>query len=554
MRKYKRRIKFKSIAMALIIILCNGLLINAVAEPLGIRNNDSIIKNNDEIKQSKTVSDPNEKGEYEITLKVSGTPKTKVTPVDIIMVMDTSGSMNKDITTLKTSMGAFVDKILGTVQDSNISVLEFFGPTSFNRRGSANDSIVVSDFDSSDRNIKRKINSVSVSGGTNAQAAWMKVKDQLRKSRDDAKKYVLFFTDGLPTVLVNEYPVDSKDLNKIENTLIPKTKTAYNNAILNTDIKTYSVGLIDNIRGEAAKNIARKFLGEINNSGVYYIEKGNTNFDDIYNEIANNIITDASMANEAILTDLVTDEFQIVSGGYGEGVTSQVIKPGIDGAKDEILDIKPTINGDKISWNLGNIGVEGRIIKFKIKLKNDYYGTGNEKIFTNKEAYMDYKDPITGEYGNVIFDKPLVAIPYKEGSITIEKVVKNNEGIEVPLNDTFSIALDGLNSDIGKINVNLKANEKKVMKFYLKDKDTDISNNKDILKNYINVGTYNIKEVIPMNYELEGIYVNGVEKPIGNFTINKDNKDITIRIVNKYVNDKYFYDKSEMNNEFKYNK
>ena len=90
------------------------------------------------------------------------------------------------------------------------------------------------------------------------------------------------------------------------------------------------------------------------------------------------------------------------------------------------------------------------------------------------------------------------------------------------------------------------------MSFYLKDKNTDISNNTDISKNYINVGTYNIEEIVPMNYELEGIYVynsnTGLYEKTNKFTITKKNKDIKIKVKNKYVNDKYFYDKAEKEN------
>ena len=56
-----------------------------------------------------------------------------------------------------------------------------------------------------------------------------------------------------------------------------------------------------------------------------------------------------------------------------------------------------------------------------------------------------------------------------------------------------------------------------------------------------------------MNYEIEGIYVGNtkVNKNMikdNKFTIDNTNNNITIKVVNKYVNDKYFYDKAEEEN------
>ena len=77
-------------------------------------------------------------------------------------------------------------------------------------------------------------------------------------------------------------------------------------------------------------------------------------------------------------------------------------------------------------------------------------------------------------------------------------------------------------------------------------------------KNYINVGTYNVEEILPMNYELEGIYVynsnTGSYEKTNKFTIDKKNKNIKIKVKNKYVNDKYFYDKEEKENIFELKK
>ncbi|MGV3220038.1 VWA domain-containing protein [Clostridium baratii] len=556
MRKQKKRkFNFKKMAIALVFILCNCFLINAMAEPYSQTKVNATLKSTEnEIKREKSVKSVGD-DEFEISLKVWGNERTTVTPVDIVMVMDTSGSMSGDIRSLKSAMNTFIDDINKGVKESRISVVKFAGPTSFKENGKTDNAKVIAGFDTSINTKKNQINATSANGGTNAEAAWDRVKEQIdisKKERPNANRYVLFFTDGLPTVVNGKVPVQETNHNYIRNTIIPTTVSKYKAAV-GTDVKSYAIGLLDNVSGRDGKALAKDFLNEINNQKAYFIEDQNINLAEIYKDIANNIIKDATIAKDAVLTDVVTDEFEIVTGENGSDITSEVYKLNSDGTISEKLDIKGTINKETgtISWKLGEVGAGGMLVKFRIKLKDEYYGTGTATIPTNKEANMIYKDPVTNKEGEKIeFNKPEISIPFKTGSITIEKVVENNKGLTAPIDDTFSISLDG--KDIGELNVNLKNKESKTMSFYLKGKNTDISNNKDMSKNYINVGTYNVEELVPMNYELEGIYIynsnTGSYEKTNKFTINKKNKNIKIKVKNKYVNDKYFYDKEEKEN------
>ncbi|AQM60676.1 VWA domain-containing protein [Clostridium baratii] len=556
MRKQKKRkFNFKKMAIALVFILCNCFLINAMAEPYSqIKVTTSGKSTENEIKREKTVKAVGN-DEYEISLKVWGNERTTVTPVDIVMVMDTSGSMKNDLGNLKKAMNTFIDDINNGVKESRISVIKFAGPTSFNKKGGTDNAQVIAGFDTGIDIKKSQINATSANGGTNAEAAWDRVKEQMDQSKKDrlnANRYVLFFTDGLPTVINGKKPVSESERDYIRETIIPATVKKYEAAV-GKDVKSYSIGLLDNVSGRDGKTLAKEFLNEVKNQKAYFIEDKNINLSEIYKDIANNIIKDATIAKDAVLTDVVTDEFEIVTGENGSDITSEVYKLNPDGTISEKVDIKGTINKETgtISWKLGEVGAGGMLVKFRIKLKDEYYGTGDVKIPTNKEANMIYTDPVTNKEGEKIeFNKPEISIPFKTGSITIEKVVENNKGLTAPIDDTFSISLDG--KDIGELNVSLKNKESKTMSFYLKGKNTDISNNKDMSKNYINAGSYDVEEIVPMNYELEGIYVynsnTGSYEKTNKFTIDKKNKDIKIKVVNKYVNDKYFYDKEEKEN------
>ncbi|MBM7833053.1 vWA domain-containing protein [Clostridium sardiniense] len=534
MRKQKRKFKFKKMAISLAFILCNCFLINAMAEPYSQANSSKQDKINREqetngIKNSKTATPTGVEGEYEIELKVSGTPTTKTVPVDIVMIMDTSGSMENDMRDLKNAMRRFTSSILDEekgVKDSRISVIGFSGSAS-----------VLHDFSNNAENINRKISDAELLwSGTNAQAAWLKAYDQLAKARQGANKYVLFFTDGLPNKT-------SSGRDAVESAV-----SAYNSVVAKYNgINAYSIGLIRNVSWYE-KEEARSFLRRVQNqeAGPHFIEGKEINLDGIYAKIADNIKTETAMANGAIITDEVTKEFEIVN----NGADAKVYKPLKDGELEE-LNIKPTVIGNKLSWDLGNIGTEGRIIRFKIRLKDEYYGIGDDKIPTNVKATMDYKDP-DGNKNTITFEKPAVKVPYKKGTITVIKEVKNNTGLTTPKDDNFNISLTG-KDNIGEYSIKLKGGETKILNFTLKHSDAKVSSENLKSKDFLNIGEYDIREIVPMNYELEDIYVGSTKlnKDMikdNKFTINNTNNNITIKVVNKYVNDKYFYDKAEEEN------
>ncbi|MGU8584183.1 vWA domain-containing protein [Clostridium perfringens] len=541
--RVKKSLNFKKIiSMVMIIISCFFLTTKAETFKL-----DTVTKNNSEqitdgIKYNKTATTTGVEGEYEIELKASG--EAKILPTDIILIMDKSYSMLNDMPILKEAMKNFTKEILNKktgIPDARISVISFSGldrPNKEGKWGSAEDAQLLYDFSDNIENLNNAIAKVKAEGSTNAEAAWLLTEKQLNKTRKNASKYVLFFTDGLPN-----RTVDGKSSSTQKG--IEKATAAYNNIIKQyPDINTYSIGLIKNLYYND-QQIAKSFLNETQNRGRYFIEENTSDLIDIYNEIANNIKLDRRLAKNVTISDEVTKEFEIVKD------SSEVFVPLEDGTLEKI-NILPTVNGNKISWYLGDLGVEGRVIRFKIKLKDKYYGIGDDKINTNVEATMNYTTTDSGENKVIVFPKPEVSVPYKKGKITIEKEVISTEGLVIPQDDNFNISLNGVNN-IGDYSVNIKKGESTELNFYLKYENSNVSQGNLEKKEFLNIGEYNIKEIIPMNYELEGIYVNGKKVTDEKFIIDNANSDIKIKIVNNYVNNKYFYDKGEERNilEFK---
>lgn len=630
-RRRKNKLVLKRYAFILGVLMCITAFITSLISEFDVYANNNIKTSEsfDEangIKYLKTATPTKNEGEYEITFKVEGTPTTETVPVDVLMIMDTSGSMKNDIINLKTAMKNFTNNILTNVKDSRISVIEFadergisknnsnFNDEPYNdkleesnnkhisnsskgenktelnkdnnrekisnnekanldkvekpnnennklyssskekkinttisndnieTRGSREDAKVLHNFSNDIQSINNAIDKTTANGGTNAEAAWLLAKQQLEGIEENRKsnKYVIFFTDGLPnkTTLFMDFG------NPIRRAL-----NAYNETINYIGgLKSYSVGLVANIDSEGDKETAKNFLQKVQNSGRFLIENknGSINLDKIYETIADNIKKDTAMATNTIIADEVTKEFDIIPDS-----NIQVIKPGVDGKEDEILNIQPTINGNKISFNLGDVGTEGRIIKFRIKLKKEYYGIGDEKIKTNVNATMNYKDK-NNQDKEITFQVPEVNIPYKKGSITIEKEVINKDGLKAPKDDNFNILLKGNSNSYA---FNLKGGESKKINFTLKHKDAKVSDENLAKQDFLNIGEFNIKEIVPMNYEIQSIIVNN-ENVTNNpkVTINNVNTDIKIKITNKYVNDNYFYDKDEKKNLLKVGK
>ncbi|MGU8932704.1 vWA domain-containing protein [Clostridium perfringens] len=508
-------------------------------------------------------------GEYEISLKLKGNKRSIVNPVDIIMVADKSGSMEYEMPILKRAMKNFLDDIEGSFGDyARVSVITFSGVErgSWSRYygdyvtiGDESDAQKLCDFSSNYSEIKNRINQIDAVGGTNTEAAlWLTYK-QLQNIPKDHKKYVVFFTDGMPTEILNEYiPYSQYYINKI---IIPKTIDYFNRLGFRdkNKVKFYSIGLFSGRKNYYEEYIAKAFISYINNSGVYFITDGSQRLDSVYNDIAMNIINENRIMDDAILTDIVPNNFEIVENAYGQGKTSIATTLNTDNNSKDKKELKirqPKVTSanseGKLTWNLGTVNYSGMEVKFKIRLKDKYYG--GEDIPTNTKATINFYDPLDSKKTriNEEFNIPKVTIPYQKGTISVSKEIDGNSDSKGKYNnETFTICLNG--GDKGKYYLNVSPNGKtSVMKFYIKDMKTDISNNKDLSINYLVAGEYKIEEIDRLNSDLSTIEVNGVKLEKNNYTfkLDKDNKDIKIVIKNKIKNNNGFYDEDKIENSF----
>ena len=542
--------------------------------------NGSVIKNENNENNSPTTSSGltiNKTAELvdgetvKITLTAEGeVTRTDAKNADIVMVIDKSGSMNDKLDKIKEAARNFANNILSNTKDSDVKIAivtyDYYGYYGgYNGQGS----YLNLGFSSSKDDINKAINAITAGGGTNTQAGIRRAAETLRGARKDAKKYVVFFTDGLPT-----QSYDGGDGTRVDSKYMTAAKDEYNKHFTSwnktssnndqIDAKFYSVGVFTKA-SDTEKKQAVNFLKTIQNvidpdkfGEKYYtqdLKVVNSIFTDISNEIAADI--NNTVATNVTINDIVTDYFNIVDKSWK-----------VTDLKGNVINIQPEVTGNNITFKIGDIKVNageskgGVIVTFNAKLKDAYFGGGN--IDTNVSADITYNDGQKQE-----FNIPNVNIPSKKGTIKIKKEIVEKELLrgwnkvsddEVNKDDKFSISVVGNE----KYTVNLGGNSEETLNFYLKGENTDISINTDTSLNYLTVGQYKIEELLPMNYEQVDVYVEtggkivkledweNYNKQTKTFTIDKDNNNITIIVRNTLVNKGYWFDKTDVENKFRY--
>lgn len=547
--------------------------------------NESVIKKENKANNSTTTSSGltiNKTAELvdgetvKITLTAEGeVTRTDAKNADIVMVIDKSGSMNDKLDRIKEAARNFADNILSNTQDSDVRIAiatyDYYG---YYDHYQGQGSYLNWGFSSSKDDINKAINAITAEGGTNTQAGIRRAAETLKGARADAKKYVVFFTDGLPTQSYYDNNTINGNGTTVSQEYMKAAKDEYNkyftswnqtaSSVTYPDAKFYSVGVFTNASNNEKKQ-AVDFLKTIQNvidpnefGKKYYtqnLDVVNSIFTDISNEIAADI--NNTVATNVAINDIVTDYFNIVKDSWK-----------VTDLKGNVINIQPEVNGNNITFKIGDIKVNageskgGVIVTFNAKLKDAYFGGGN--IDTNVSADITYNNGQKQE-----FNIPNVNIPSKKGTIKIKKEIVEKVVLggwnkvsddKVNKNDKFSISVVGNE----KYTVNLVGNSEETLNFYLKGEDTDISINTDTSLNYLTVGQYKIEELLPMNYEQVDVYIEtggkivklenweNYNKQTKTFTIDKDNNNITIIVRNTLVNKGYWFDKTDVENEFRY--
>lgn len=226
---------------------------------------DKTVSTND-IDISGAMSATVSKGDSDFITALSVLSSTSTTPLDIVLVLDASGSMDDDMTggkridALKNAANAFIDEIAtqnASISDASkqhqVSIVKFAGEKS-NKVGNDtyregrytyNYSQVMKNMtacsETTKSSFKDTINAIKPAGATNA-AAGMELAQGQTSNRADAKKIVIFFTDGTPTT-------QSEFSNGVASDAISAAK-----AMKDAGASVYTIGIFDGANPSANVN------------------------------------------------------------------------------------------------------------------------------------------------------------------------------------------------------------------------------------------------------------------------------------------------------------
>lgn len=154
----------------------------------------------------KYAQETNSPGLFDVYLNVRGNTQKIIKPIDIMLVVDWSGSMNANQNSEKTDrIGAVkkgINSFVDTLDKSGASEGINIGYEGFSSEGNSykNGMIPINSFD----NVKDAIKNFTpdqAAGGTFTQKALQDAGVQLKKNQNGHKKVIVLITDGVPTFI-----------------------------------------------------------------------------------------------------------------------------------------------------------------------------------------------------------------------------------------------------------------------------------------------------------------------------------------------------------------
>lgn len=287
-------------------------------------------------------------GTYTLNVDVKGaassTTVTTTQPIDFTLVLDVSGSMDdpmdstdktKRLAALKTAVGSFLDGAAKANEGAQsgsepvrVGLVKFAGNekdeigdnTYRSGRNTYNYSQIVSDLTADMSGLKNKVNKLKAAGATRADNGFNRAVKVMENARTDAKKVVIFFTDGKPTS-VSDFDAS------VANGAVTAAKT-----LKAGGATVYSIGIFSGADPSSTKSNENQFMHavssnfpkatEYNNRGVgdedagYY--KAATNASElnaIFDEIEKSETT-TSAYTKVVMEDTLSGYVELADSNY----------------------------------------------------------------------------------------------------------------------------------------------------------------------------------------------------------------------------------------------
>jgi len=437
---------------------------------------------------------------WEINLSISGSEQTIITTSDIVLVLDTSGSMawgDQDY-----SQVSFNDSRLKKVEDSAKTLLDTVLTSQYTRVALvsfSDDSVQKAGFTSytNINLLKNTIDSLSAGGGTNIQAG-IHTAEQLLQSSTATNKYIIVLSDGEPTYSfkassASTYSgwtaIGSNSHNYKLNSFINYTNAniigngadyylggySYNvngYQVWDNGIGTISEGLLARDAGITVftigynvsnNNRAKYVLRNIAGGSENYYNATTANLQLAFSKIAGKIQS-IYPATSGVVTDPIGSQFEFVAGSLNPSA-------GTTASYD------PSTR--RITWNVGTVSDGATIaLSYKVKIKS---GAVNGTLYpTNGTTTLNYTDS-NGNSASKDFAVPKVGI----NTIDFSYREKGN--------DANVLATDSITAQLGTTyTVPIKT-----FNDYLYDSTVDANNGVVVYPSATVIVYYNIKNRVP---------------------------------------------------------
>lgn len=503
----------------------------------GVKNPDTNIQKN---KTSEEIAD-----NYRIYLDVSSETQAEKNGIDLVVVVDRSGSMKgsdmtignmrnqpryKAIDYFLNGSNGFISKFLNQNPKNNISVVDFGGIPSGN---GINDASLLQNWTNNVLYIPIK---KPGNEGTNYDAGFKIAEEQFsKKTNSENSKVMLFLSDGVPTYYIDSNGRRQGD-GRIYNTNRPNdNQNVVRRQMLNynvpdfyrrnPDITTIAVGVSrdinsTNVGSSMSPDVLRE-MAELSGGVFLGIEE---NIDELTSQLANEVLYAVS---QVTVTDILskyvkldsTPDFKVTvtdtngqiktlwkdgkqtpeneNGKYIKSVESETVK----GEERVILTFNPNYKLDKnLKFSLSyNVTVPRETFEKYQKIgyldtgdsNTDYprnsTSSGKKGFHSNKEAYVDFAFGPEEKKYTEFYDHPVVQVALQ--NLSVKKVDSVGNPLE---NAKFAIYKENPDENQNVQPLELYDNEALSV-----DKKTEfITNDKGEIKIYGLVhGTYYLKEI-----------------------------------------------------------
>lgn len=371
----------------------------------------------------------NDDGNYTVNVDVKGavnsTTVTTTQPIDFTLVLDVSGSMDdpmsktdrtRRLDALKEAVKAFLDEAANTNTEAGselvrVGLVKFagnekdkIGDDTYRSGGyTYNYSQIVSDLTADMNGLKNKVSKLKAAGATRADNGFNLAAKMMGSARTDAKKVVIFFTDGSPTS-------SSGFEGKVANKAVEAAKE-----LKDGGAAVYSIGIFASANPSSLSSNENQFmhavssnfpkatkydqLGEGNIEAGYYKSATNASeLNTIFDEIEKSETTTSAYTN-VTMEDTLSDYVDLADNNY------RVVAKDASGKVVSLTNVDYTLTYDASTKKF--------TVAFLKALAHNVTYTLEYNVKPTQKAYDEYaanlnagKDGYDGVKGNANTDLP----------------------------------------------------------------------------------------------------------------------------------------------------